>query len=524
MTLKLLRALSTGLSQVRHCEAAKRLAVAIHVFKSWIASSKRLRLPRNDELALSIFFVALFCSSVHAERTIQLSLDEAILLAVRNNPNVKSSRLSYVLQKFNLYVQQWQFYPHYAFQASAATARSGSAGQAISGGHNYNVQPAATLLTPIGTQISLSSTLPETNHFNPGLSLQIVQPLMRGFGQAVVEAALCNAKDSEVFSRLNIEGTLRTTISSIVEGYLNVVSAERTVINDEDSVKRAVQSVEQTKLFIKAGRKAGNELVTVEANVASAKTQLENDKNNLVQARYALLTAIGLDPNTQVTFTSLDLKQLISKYHLQSLTDTKRLTLKNDIQYQVDQITLHGSTSRALLVAEDNTRWQLNLTANAATGNGGGGGRNAGVNSLYNGANQSQSIGLTLQIPIDDQLAKQAVLSAKIAMKQAELALMQEKWSKETAAINGWNLVLSAERALRFAEDAEKLQEKTYHLNYQKYLHGLIDSLELQSAQLQLIQAKQTSLSAQIGYIRALVNLDLLIGNTLKTWNVNVRL
>ncbi len=46
-----------------------------------------------------------------------------------------------------------------------------------------------------------------------GLSLQIMQPLMRGFGKAVVEASLNNAKDSEVISRLNIEGTLRTTVT-----------------------------------------------------------------------------------------------------------------------------------------------------------------------------------------------------------------------------------------------------------------------------------------------------------------------
>ncbi len=88
------------------------------------------------------------------------------------------------------------------------------------------------------------------------------------------------------------------------------------------------------------------------------------------------------------------LEALIKKYHLrQHLIETKQLTLENDIQYQVDQITLHGPTSRTLLVAEDNTRWQLNLMANASTGNASGGGQNAGLNSLFNGGNQSQSIG-----------------------------------------------------------------------------------------------------------------------------------
>jgi outer membrane protein len=317
-----------------------------------------------------------------------------------------------------------------------------------------------------------------------------------------------------VISRLTIEGTLRTTVTSVINAYLDVMMAEQTIKIDQNALKRAELSVSQTKLFIKAGHKAGNELVTVEANVASAKSQLENDRNNLTQAKYALLTAIGIDPNTDVTFENLNVKTLIQKYHLSTVDQVKTSTLKNDIQYQVDNITLHGSTKRALLLANDNERWQLNLTANA--GNIGG--------SLFNGPNPNQSIGLSLQIPIDDQASKQAVVGAKIALQQAELGLKQEKWSKETNAINTWNTTLSAKRSLLFAEDAEKLQGKTYHVSYQKYLHGLIDSLELQSAQMQLIQSQQTLLGAEIGYIKALVNMDMLIGHTLKTWDINVRL
>lgn len=481
-------------------------------------------------LAIAVLCIALSHTTFAATKPlppagkVTMSLDEAILLASRSNPNVQISQLNYVAQKFNVYVQKWEFYPQYALQASATFNRNGSPGQPIVNSHNYNVQPGMSVLTPIGTQVTLTSNNPDTSHFNPSLSLQIMQPLMRGFGTAVVESALNNARDSQTISALNIEGTLRSTVSSVINAYLDVVYAERTVVIDEQALKRAQTSVQQTKLYIKAGHKAGNELVTVKATVASAQTQLVNDKNNLVQSKYALLTAIGIDPNTDVTFTTLDLPALIAKYHLPNLNDAKILVLKNDIQYQVDNITLHGPTSRALLVAEDNTRWQLNLTANATTGGGAGGGQSAGVDSLFNGANQSQSVGLTLQIPINDQLLKQAVVNARVALKEAELGLMQEKWGKETAAINAWNLVVSAGNALRFAEESEKLQEKTYNVSYQKYLHGLIDSLELQSAQTQLISAQQTLLGAQIGYIKALVNMDLLVGNTLNTWHIKMRL
>ena len=76
-----------------------------------------------------------------------------------------------------------------------------------------------------------------------------------------------------------------------------------------------------------------------------------------------------------------------------TIDEAKNLILHNDIQYQVDQITLHGSTRRGLVIAEDNTRSIINLTVNASTGGGSGGGRNAGFNSLFNGSGNAQSVG-----------------------------------------------------------------------------------------------------------------------------------
>lgn len=458
----------------------------------------------------------LFAGILHAEKPLTLSLEEAILLSVRQNPNMQTIRLSHVISKFSLWVQQWEFYPHYSFTTSVGAKRD-HLNHHSRNGFNFDAKPSISLLTPIGTQLTLSATNAKSRHYTPGLSLTVVQPLLRGFGKAVVEAALHDAKDSELISRLRIEDTLRQTVTTVINAYLDVMMANETINIDKKALSRAENSVKQTQLFIKAGHKAGNDLVTVQANVATARTQLENDKNNLEQAKYALLTAIGLDPNTPVVFSKLDIDALINKYRLPALQEAKRLILQNDIQYQIDQITLHGSNSRALLKAVDNTRWKLNLTASAGRG----GGR--GFHNLWYGLNHSKGVALELDIPIDNQAAKQGVVNAKIALKQAEIALLKEKWDKETGVINGWNSVVSAKRALGFAEDAEKLQERTYQLSFQKYLHGLIDSLELQSAQVQLIAAQQTLLSARVNYLKALVSLDRLIGRTLITWNVQVR-
>jgi outer membrane protein len=454
----------------------------------------------------------------------ELSLDEAIKLAVRENPNVQTAQLSHVLQKFALEIQQWQFQPHFAFNATHTTSRNYAVtpnGMVTT--NSSGITPSASLLTPIGTELTLSATNNISDHYNPGVSLQVVQPLLRGFGKPIVEAALYNAMDGEKISRLSVEGQLRSTVTAVINAYLDVVSAQNTLDIDRQALHRSEESVHQTQLFIKAGHKAGVELVTVQADEASARTKIENDKNNLDQARYALLTTIGIDPNTNVKFSNVNVSALIKKYHIPSLETAKHMILENDIQYQTDQITLQGSVKRSVLAAEDNTRWKLDLTMNAATGNGTGGGPNAGVNSLVNGVNVTNSAMLNLTIPIDDRPAKVALASAKIALREAEIALQQEKWGKETSVINGWNSIYSAERAEHFAESAEQLQEKTYHISFQKYSYGLIDSLELQSAEQQYRGAQQTLLNAKISYLKALMNMDVLVGTTLQTWNIQVQ-
>ncbi len=454
----------------------------------------------------------------------ELSLKDAILLAVRENPNVQTAQLNHIEQKYALEIQQWQFQPHFALQAVKTTMQTYSVtSNGIVTANATGIQPSVSLQTPIGTQMNLVSTNTIQGHYNPALSLQIMQPLLRGFGKPIVEAALDNAKDSEKISRLNVESQLRTTVTGVVNAYLDVVSAQNMLDIDQQALRRSQESIKQTKLFIQAGHKAGVELVTVEADAASAETKIESDRNSLQQARYALLSAIGIDPNTDVTVGHVEVAKLIQKYHIPSLPKAKEMILENDIQYQVDNITLNGSTKRNLRTAEDNTRWQLNLTLNGSTGGGAGGGPNAGINSLVNGVNVTDSAMLSLSIPIDDRPAKVAVATAKIALREAELALQQEKWAKETSVINGWNAIYSAERATQFAENAERLQGKTYQISFQKYSFGLIDSLELQTAQQQYRAAQQTLLNAKIGYLKALIAIDWLVGTTLQTWDVRVQ-
>ena len=441
-------------------------------------------------LLLTTFFISTVIAKNIDSAAKKLSLQEAIHLALRENPNVQTSKLSETLQRFNVEIEKWRFKPHFTMSANASSDR-------------LSVAPEASLLTSIDTDIKVSPNDINTRHQDSRVSIKISQPLMRGFGRAVVEASLYDALDQEKVAKLTIENTIRNTITNVINAYLDMVAAEKNIDIDAAALKRAQESVKQTELFIKSGRKAGNEIITVRANVATALSSLENNKNALSQTRYALLIVIGLDPNDAYHFAGLDIHSLIKKYEEITLEKVKKLAIDNDIQYQASLIMLNGTKKRALMLAEDRARPSLNLNLQHT---------------------QFDDASLSLSIPIDDQAAKQAILSAKIALQEAEINIKAEKWTKEVNAVNNWKTVVASKRALQFAKDAEVLQEKTYQMSYQKYLHGLIDSLELQTAQFQLIQSQHSLLAAQISYLKSLVQLDMLIGHTLKTWEIEARL
>ena len=477
-------------------------------------------------LLITVVLSALLSALSSAQPLRTLSLDEAILLAVRENPNVQRQQLTRVSDKYSLELAQWAFKPHYFLDATKTTSQQYST--TSSGDVTQNstaINPQMTLKTVYGTDITVGVTNNIGKNYNPVASITIMQPLMRGFGRPIVEAALMNAIDSDKISRLTVEDTLSMTVTSVINAYLDVISSQKTLEIDQNALKRAQKSVEQTKLFIKAGHKAGVELVTVEAEVATSQEKIESDKNALAQSRMQLLQTIGLDPDTQLIFTDISIPALIKKYVIPSLENTKKLVVENDTAYQTAQITYEGVTKRTLVSAEDDARWKLDVTATAATGSSGGSGSNSsitGINSLVNGINRSDQVTLNLSIPIDDQDKKIAIENAKIALHQAAIGLRSKKWEEETKAINSWNLVLSAERSLKLSEHTEELQQKTYAIYEQKYNYGLIDSLELQSTRQQYMASQQQFVAQQIGYLKALVSLDDLIGRTLETWHIQV--
>ena len=109
------------------------------------------------------FLCMLLLSSLFAEsfaqttKPISLSLEEAIMLAIRENPNVQQTQLAHVQEKFALDVANWQFKPHYYFNAAQTVGTAVIANVPQPTSHSLQVNPGLSWNSKIGTQVSVTN-------------------------------------------------------------------------------------------------------------------------------------------------------------------------------------------------------------------------------------------------------------------------------------------------------------------------------------------------------------------------------
>lgn len=461
------------------------------------------------------------------KRLLTISLKDAILLGLRNNPTLESAELDRIVQKYALVFEKNVFEPQTTLTASFDRDWTKS-NNVKTNSRATNIQPSISLKNHYGTKFTLDSTNPTNGiHYNPSLSLTIEQPLIQGFGKAIVDEALNNAIDAEVENKLTLKQTTIGTIDTIINDYFAIMQAEQQLAVDRMNLTNNEKLVHNDKIKIAAGKTAPSDIYQDQAQVASAKATIENQLNTLEQNKLTFLKDLGLPAETNFQIPKQDgiqdiVNLLTGGRHIASKLLITKLILSNNPQFQIDGIGLR-SVRRALVSAQDKLNWKLDLTAKETVGGGSGGRGNGGFRSLSNHENHAESVGLELTIPVDDVSAKQELISARIKLEQADIAYQNEKRELRITALTDWNNIQQTKSQLELDKEAAKLQQKTFETALLKRAAGKISSFELIKNQEDLKTAEQALVSDRISYLQSLENLDKDIGITLNLLGIKIR-
>lgn len=441
------------------------------------------------------------------QRTKLLTLQDAIVLALRNNPAIQSSRFQRISDRYSLELADYAFQPHFNLTGSTTFTESQPTG--------YNVNPGVTLGTRWGTQLSLSNT---TNlQGNQQEQATIMQPLLRGFG-AVNNFPWLNAQDNELIARQTFKSSIMTMVTQVINNYRQVVEDENNLTVRKKVLTLDEETARQYELRVKSGKMAPSELLQEQVTLAGTRLGAVGQANTLEQDYQVLLDTLGLSPESHLKVDT-DIKFKI--YKTPSKAQAIAIVLSNNPQYVSQKLQLNAAR-RAVESAKDNLRWQLNVTGSANfAGSSGAIPVITNVSSLS--TTSAPTAALELAIPIRDISSKAALVDAKIGLLQAEDALEQSRRSLIQQVVNALRNLQSQFDQLTIAEQQLVLQRKNLEAARIKQQYGQIIALDVSTIQNSLQQQEVDFISSQIGYLNAVTEFENLLGTTLDEWHVEMR-
>lgn len=478
---------------------------------------------QNPEYVLDHWIEMPVSPETKQEKPLSLSLREAILLALRYNPNIQNAELDRIIQRYQLRLAHNAYELQYALSGVAAVQKSRyTGGMGSSQQHSLLATPQIDLKNQLGTSLSLGldNNVSNYDNYSPALNFSLTQPLLRGFGRQVNEAPLKTAEDNEQFNKILLRQTVSDQITQVIIGYRNLVLSGHNLLNQKRQLQEAKQTFQLNKKRIAAGQLERTANVQQSYQIESIHLSLEQSENDFAIASQNLLQLIGLDPNRHLLIPNqID----ITQEKIPTQKEAIRLALKNNSQYLAQLLRMRAD-ERAYQIAKNQQLWELDLTAGIQSGRVSDVNRMGnGLPSIYNGQNTNEFARLTLNIPIHDLNRKNQLITAKVALEKDRLSLIAAKRQLITLVTNTLSNIQSLAKRYHLAEKQVALAEQSYALEKKKQQAGIASALEVNQTQNQLIQAQAALISSKITYLNQISELQRTLGTTLDHWNIQLR-
>lgn len=488
------------------------------------AQNRLVKAVQNPEYLLSHWIRLPVAPKLNPSNPLHLSLKEAILLALRYNPNIQNAELDRVIQRYQLRLAENEFELQYALAGSGMVQRTEYTNLGKINTYNYIATPVFNIKNTMGTQASLTmdNRLAIGGAYTPLLNFNLTQPLLRGFGQAVNQASILSAKDNEFLSKLALRQYISNQITHVMMVYRSMVLSANNLTNTQFQLKEAQSFYESNQKRIAAGELESSANIQQSYQVESLKIMAEQAHYDFELAAQELLQSIGLSPETNVAVPS-DLH--FNWVPLAPLSQVIRKALAHNLQYVSLKKNL-AADQRAYILAKNQQLWQLDLTGNVQLGNVAGpetASISNQIKNIYKGQNISESAGLRLTIPLNDLNRHNQLITAKIRLEKDKINLVAAKRTLIMTIKNIFNSIDSQAKRYHLAKRQRALAAESYKIEKQKQEAGISSALDVSNTQNQLISASLSLISAKVSYLNQVAILQEFIGSTIDDWKLNLR-
>jgi outer membrane protein TolC len=422
-------------------------------------------------VVLAVLPVLLAVPGVGAQEAVrQVTLEEALGLAERSNPNLEQSAANVDIAGYQELTAWGSFLPSVNLSYQYSDASSGR-------------------LDPTGQAITTTSY---------SAQLRGSVDLFRGFRRfSDLKGARLGVEASEA-RYLEAEFT---TAEGVKISYYNAVANRELVRVERDRVSRQEDQLAFAEQQLELGRATRSDVLRSQVDLNNARVALLNAENSTRNSRYALAEAVGVaEPLEPVEAEGLEAKPLPF--------DTN----------EVLSMALAGAPSlvsaRATAAADETAVTSAKSAYLPSLTFGGGW---AWSNIEYPPQSRSWSLSLSGSLPLFNGFTRESQLyTARARADQSRSAERAVELKLRKDVDQAMGTIAAAVASIDLAQQSEELAAEDLRVSQERYRLGLATILDLQSAQITLLSAQVDVIRRRFEYQLGLARLEALLGTNLR--------
>jgi outer membrane protein len=495
-----------------------------------------------------------------------LSLYQSVLLALQNNLDVRVERLTPLIREEEVRKEAGVFFsPRVNFDASADRSLKPTgtvlAGAQILETQNVDVNTGVSMRSPTGGVLSLdfrnkrfeSNSLFQTfdPQYTAELALTLTHPLLKNFGIGVNTARIKIAQSTAEMSKHQLKSVVINLLSDVQQTYWDLVMARSDLAARRRSVevtqylqKRAAEMVAGGRLPAIAILQAKSAVLEREIDVVAAETALADAQERL---KFLLNLHTVVDP-TKLTIVPID----PPKFQIQTVSveeglksalanrpelsqakldqENRALGISSAKNQMLPEVNFVGSVGLSGLSGSPTDFPFSTLTVGgipigaslSSDSNSFEGGYGEALSKLFSGNFVSYKVGVTVQIPLGNQLARSELARARLEAEKARgfLQSVEQKLALEVdraaRAVNSSAKAIDGVKALRELAE-QKLQMAQDGLNL-----GVSSVTDVLEAEKNLTLAKRDEMKVFLDYQKKLILWEKVTSGALERFQITL--
>ncbi|MBM3311786.1 MAG: TolC family protein [Candidatus Aminicenantes bacterium] len=507
-------------------------------------------------LALAGLAALAAAGAAQTPQALELSLDEAILRALKSNVGLKVAEYGPASADLSIERAQEKYLPSFSFSYSNRhTERVSYSFLDVAGATSVtktnNFQGSVNQSIPLGGRVtvSMSNGLTDTNQkgntinpqYNTQLNFSFTQPLLRDFGAKFANREITVARNAYDVSELNFARTVQDLVHSVTQTYWNLVYAVENLKVQETSLKLAKDFLAKNQRSVEIGTLAPMDVLSAEAEVASREASILSAQSQVRNYEDQLRNLMNLSAEEEKRWAAV-LPSDKPKFEERPVDFNQAIAvaLEKRTDLRISKINLQ-TTDLNLAYARNQLLPSLSLTAGYQSPGLSGtqilyegnplfgtvigtipGGFSDALKDSFRFKYPNWNISLSLDIPLSNVISKASYAQSKLAMDQALLELENQHKSAVLEVRNAVRQLQTNFKLVQANRVARELAEKKLAAEEEKLRVGQSTNYTVLQFQRDLTSSRVAELNAIINYNIAQSSLDRATGTLLEARNIKV--